>query len=496
MSSAIAERPDQDGRTFFGHPRGLATLFNVELWERFSYYGMRAILLYYLVDTVAEGGLGVDDTLGQAVVTIYGAAVYLLSILGGWAADRLIGARRGVLYGGLIIMAGHLSLALPVAAFSWLGIALVALGTGLLKPNTATMVGHLYGPRDPRRDGGFSIFYMSVNIGAFFSPFVVSYLRNRWGYHAGFSAAAVGMAIALALYVAGRRALDPESDVVPNPLSAAERRRVPLLGAGVLLLCVALVALARLWRDSLLGAAIDAISLLSVGASIGYFALMFRSRKVTARERSHLWAYLPMWLAAVFFWMIFEQAAGKMADYAANRTDLHLGGLDLKPEWFESVNPVAIIVLSPLMAALWSRRAGRFPSTPVKFAFGVTLAGLSYVLLSLASARYDGPSSPAFVLAGVFVVQTVGELCLSPVGLSATSALAPAAYASQAMSLWYLSSATGQSLAAQLIRAMSGFSDTSFYLTLGLLAIGVGALMALAAPWVAARMRDAEPETA
>ncbi|NHN55046.1 peptide MFS transporter [Calidifontibacter sp. DB0510] len=492
MSSATTS-PNRQGATFLGHPRGLATLFNVELWERFSYYGMRAILLYYLVDTVANGGLGVEDSLGQAVVTIYGAAVYLLSIVGGWAADRLIGARRCVLYGGVVIMAGHLCLAVPVAAFSWLGIALVALGTGLLKPNTATMVGHLYTARDPRRDSGFSIFYMSVNFGAFFAPFVVSFLRNHWGYHAGFTAAAVGMAIALALFVVGRRSVARESDVIPNPLKDNERRRVPLLIGGSILLVVALVGLARLWRSSLLEASIDAISLLSVIASVGYFVAMFRSPKVTPRERSHLRAYLPMWLAAVFFWMIFEQAAGKMADFAANRTDLSLGGLHVQPEWFQSVNPVAIVLLAPVMAALWSRRAGRFPSTPAKFAIGVALGGLSFVVLSAASAHYRGPSAPVFVLAGVFLIQTLGELCLSPVGLSATSALAPVAFGSQAMSLWYLSSATGQSLAAQLIRAMAGFSDTQFYLTLGLMALVVGVLLFIAAPWVNRHIVDAEP---
>lgn len=492
--SQAASSPGNSERTFLGHPRGLATLFNVELWERFSYYGMRAILLYYLVDTVADGGLAVEETLAAAVVTIYGAAVYLLSIIGGWAADRVIGARRSVLYGGLIIMAGHLSLAMPAAAFSWLGIALVALGTGLLKPNTALMVGQLYGDRDPRRDAGFSIFYMSINIGAFFSPFVVSFLKDRWGYHAGFAAAAVGMAIALVLFVLGRRSVARESDVVPNPLQPHERKRVPLMLIGAVALVAVLVAVARLWRDDTLEAVIDAISILSIGASIAYFTVMFRSPKVSERERTHLWAYLPMWLAAVFFWMIFEQAAGKLAAFADTRTDLDSLGFTFKAEWFQSVNPVTIMILSAPIGMLWARRTGRFPSTPMKFAMGVVLAGLSFIVMAWGSAQYEGPTAPVFLLMSVFAVQTIGELCLSPVGLSATTTLAPAAFAGQAMALWYLSSATGQSLAAQLIQAMGGLSDTTFYLVLGAMAIAVGALLALISPMVHRKMKDAEPD--
>ncbi len=491
--SLAKQSPDTVERTFLGHPRGLATLFNVELWERFSYYGMRAILLYYLVDTVANGGLAVDESLAAAVVTIYGAAVYLLSIIGGWAADRLIGARRSVLWGGLVIMAGHLCLAVPFAASSWLGIALVALGTGLLKPNTALLVGQLYADRDARRDSGFTIFYMSVNIGAFFSPFIVSFLKDHWGYHAGFTAAAIGMAIALVLFTLGRRSLGEHSDVVPNPLNDAERRRVPLLAAGAIALVAALIGLAMLWRSSVLEAVVDAISILAIGAAIAYFTMMFRSPKVDARERSHLLAYLPMWLGAVFFFMIFEQAAGKLAAFAENRTDLDSLGFTFKAEWFQSVNPVAIIVLAPLFGMVWARRAGRFPSTPVKFAIGVFLAGLSFVVMAWGSAQFGGKTAPVLLLVAVFVIQTIGELCLSPVGLSATSALAPTAFAGQAMALWYLASATGQSLAAQLIQAMDGLSDTTFYLSLGVMAAIVGVLLALVSPAVHRRMRDAEP---
>lgn len=494
MSTAATPPSAQTERTFLGHPRGLATLFNIELWERFSYYGMRAILLYYIVDTAANGGLGLDQPLGEAVVATYGAAVYLLSVVGGWLADRVIGAQRSVFVGGVVIMAGHVSLAIPSSTTSWLGIGLVALGTGLLKPNVSTMVGHLYGERDPRKDSGFTIFYMSINIGAFFSPFLVAFLRDHWGYHAGFSAAAVGMLFALVAYVLGRGTLAPLSNDIPNPLSARDRARTPVLGLGLVALVVVVLLLTRLLRGGWIGAVIDTVSILSVVASISYFVVMFRSKAVTARERTHLTAYLPMWLGAVLFWMIFEQAASKMAAYAANRTDLDSLGFHFSEEWFQSVNPIAIMLLAPLFGLLWVRRAGRFPSTPMKFATGVTLAGVSFIVLSAAAAAFPGATSPVWILVGVFVIQTVGELCLSPVGLSATTSLAPKAFASQAMALWFLAVATGQSIAAQLIRAMEGLPDGAFFLTLGIMAVVVGLILAALSPWVHARMKDAEPQ--
>ncbi|WP_462418803.1 peptide MFS transporter [Kytococcus sp. Marseille-QA3725] len=481
-------------KTFLGHPRGLATLFNIELWERFSYYGMRAILLYYIIDTAANGGLGLTENVGAAVVTTYGAAVYLLSIVGGWAADRVIGPQRSVLIGGVIIMAGHLCLAAPGEVFSWVGIVLVALGTGFLKPNVSTMVGHLYESRDARKDSAFTIFYMSINIGGFVSPFVVSFLKNQWGYHAGFAAAAVGMAAALLAYVLGRRTLAVESSQVPNPLTPTERGRLPLLVLGAVGSVVAAVLLSRLWRDNWFDAVIDATSILSVVASVAYFVVMFRSKKVTAPERRHLWAYLPIWLAAVAFWMIFEQAASQMAAYAASRTDLDSLGFHFNEEWFQSINPLSIILLAPLFGMLWSARAGRFPSTAMKIAMGVAIAGISFLLLGWAAVTFPGATSPVWVLAGVFVIQTIGELCLSPVGLSATTSLAPKAFASQAMALWFLSSATGQSIAAQLIRAMEGMRDAAFFFTTGGIAVVFGLLLLVMVPKVAALMEDAEPD--
>jgi POT family proton-dependent oligopeptide transporter len=499
MSTLIDDRPktpsgDAADRSFLGQPRGLSTLFFVEMWERFSYYGMRAILLYFLVDTVANGGLGIDETTGTAVVAVYGASVYLLSVIGGFAADRLIGSRRSTLYGGVVIMAGHLALAMPTSATAWLGIALVALGTGLLKPNISTMVGRLYSDDDPRREAGFSIFYMSINIGALFSPLVVGFLRERWGYHAGFAAAAVGMAIALVWYVLGRRTLRGAGDDVPNPLRPEERLKVALIGIGSVVAFGLLVFLAGLWRDTIFDQAIDAISIVAFLAPIAYFTTMFRSPKVDAQERSHLLAYIPLWVGAMLFWMIFEQAAGKMALFASDNTVSTVGSVDVNPEWFQSINPLAIILLAPIFGLVWMRRAGRFPSTPAKFAAGVGLIGVSALAMAWAFATYEGNTAPVYVLGGVFVLQTVAELFLSPVGLAATTRLAPKAFTSQAMALWFLGTAAGSALAAQLITAMEGMPDSEYYLVLGAMTLVFTAVLGALVPWIRRKMAAVETQ--
>ncbi|MDO5712624.1 MAG: oligopeptide:H+ symporter, partial [Micrococcales bacterium] len=423
----------------------------------------------------------------------YGASVYLLAIVGGLAADRIIGARLSVLYGGVVIMAGHVSLAVPGAVFSWLGIALVALGTGLLKPNISAMVGTLYNEDDPRRDGGFQIFYMSINIGAFFSPFVVAFLKDRWGFHAGFSAAAVGMAVALVLFVLGRRKLRGAGDDVPNPLQPHERGRFALMALGVLVAFAVIFFLATTWNSSPVRAAVDAISITCIITPIVYFTVMFRSPRVTDTERTHLLAYLPLWVGAALFFMIFEQAAGKMASFAEQNTDLQGW---ISPEWYQSINPIAIIVMAPFFAWLWTRRAGRFPSTPFKFALAVFIVGLSALMLSAAFSTYSlaggANRAPFYLLAAIFVIQTVAELCISPVGLSATTLLAPRAFASQALALWFLASSAGQAVGAQTIKAMAGLPDSQYYLVVGGTTLAMSAVLFALVPWTRGKMQDVE----
>lgn len=482
-------------RGFFGHPRGLMTLFTTELWERFSYYGMRAILLYYLTDAVADGGLGIGETTGLAVVSIYGASVYLLSVVGGWLADRVLGARRSTLYGGLIIAAGHVCLAVPNAGFSYLGIVLVALGTGLLKPNVSSMVGELYSREDKRRDSGFSIFYMGINLGSLVAPFVVGAARAVGGFHAGFAVAAVGMAIALVFFVAGRRLLGEAGDGAPNPLQPADRagllRTFGLIAAGI----VVVLLLARLISGSFgVKTLIDTLSVLAFAAPVAYFVVMFRSPKVTAPERSRLMAYIPLFIAAMLFWMIFEQAATTLASFAANRTELSIFGMAFAPELFQSVNPATIILLAPVFAWLWLRTGNR-PPTASKFAIGLTFAAVSFLFLAGASAIAGDAKSPAWVLILVYVVQTLGELCLSPVGLAAATLLAPRAFRSQAMALWFLAPAAGQAITAQLVTATEGTSDTMYFGAIGAVALVFALALFALAPWVTRHIRDGAETT-
>jgi POT family proton-dependent oligopeptide transporter len=477
-------------RAFFGQPMGLFTLFGTELWERFSYYGMRAILLFYLTDTLANGGLGIEQTSGEALVAVYGSSVYLLSVLGGWLADRVIGARRSVLYGGIVIAAGHVLLTVPQALFSYLGIVCVALGTGLLKPNVSSMVGELYDREDPRRDSGFSIFYMGINIGSLAAPFLVGAARAVGGYHWGFAVAAIGMAIALVFFVAGRKYLGGAGDVPPNPLTPQDRPAVVRLFLVVLAGIALAFVIAWLVEGGLgLPTFIGAISYLAFAAPVATFVVMFRSPKVNAHERTRLRAYIPLFVAAMIFWMIFEQAASTLASYAQDNTELTMFGQTVSPELFQSVNPAAIIVLAPVFAWLWIKLDDR-PPTAVKFALGLTFAALSFVFLAGASWLADGAKTPAWVLVVVYLIQTIGELCLSPVGLAATTLLAPRAFRGQAMALWFLAPSAGNAIAAQVIQSTPEAGPTAYFGVIGLIALVFAGGMFALAPWVTRHIRE------
>ncbi|WBQ02873.1 peptide MFS transporter [Kribbella sp. CA-293567] len=470
-------------KQFFGHPRGLMTLFTTELWERFSYYGMRAILLLYLTDQAH--GLGLGQSLGEAVVSIYGASVYLLSVLGGWFADRVVGARRTVLYGGSVIVAGHLALAIPADGLAYAGIALVALGTGLLKPNVSTMVGNLYEKDDTRRDSAFSIFYMGINIGSFSAPFVVGFLRREFGFHVAFAAAAVGMTLALIAYVLGRRTLQGRGDTPPNPLTAEDRPAMVKITVAVLAVLAVVFALSA-WASGGIGPkpVVDAISYLCFLAPIAYFTMLLRSPLVTPVERRRVRAYIPLFIAAMLFFMVFEQAATTLTTFAAQRTELSVFGVGITPEFFASVNPFSIIVLAPVFAVIWIRLGDRGPSIGQKFATGLLLAGLSFAVMALASSVAGEALASPLWLVVVYVIQTLGELFLSPVGLAATTLLAPKAFNSQMMALWFLAPAAGQAITAQLVQATEGASDTSYFGGLAIVTVAFAVVLYFLAPWI------------
>ena len=486
--------PSKDDRGLFGHPRGLPWMLNVEMWERFSYYGMRAILLYFITDTVARGGLGLSANSGQVILASYSAAVYLLAIPGGIFADRVIGPWLSTLYGGMVIMAGHICLSIPVVATSWLGIVLVAVGTGFIKPNLSTIVGGLYDDDDPRRDAGFQLFYMSVNVGSLASPLVTGWLREHYGYHAGFSSAAVGMAFALVAFVYGRHKLSAFAFTVPNPVRSEERQRLLLGSIGVLVAIAVVVAVLQVLTGSLVTTVATAGLLIPVGAAVAYFVVMFRSPKVTAGEHTHLRAYIPLWIGAVLFFMISEQAAGKMATFAKDNTDGHmpLVGWVINPETYQSINPATIVILAPFIGWLFTRRAGRFPSTIMKFAISVLIIGASAFILGYGFQIWTGGDklAPWWFLAVVFIIQTIAELFLSPVGLATTSALAPKSFASQTMSLWLLTTATGQGLAGFIIAQTKNVANSTYYYGLGVVTVAVAIVLFVVAPWTERKMAD------
>jgi POT family proton-dependent oligopeptide transporter len=483
----VTTRPDvvpPHGRTFFGHPRGLATLFTTEMWERFSYYGMRAILVLFLVAPAATGGFGLPEGAAKALVGVYMASVYLVALPGGWIADRVLGSRRCVLLGGVVIMLGHIAMAIPGGrGMVYTGLTLIIMGTGLLKPNIATLVGRLYRKDDDaHRDAGFSLFYMGVNLGALLGPLVAGTLGQQVSWHLGFGAAAVGMAAGLVQYVLGQRHLKDGGP--PHRLTPEERRHFARSGAIALVAAaVTLVVTLRIGVFTL-DTITWALTVTSIVVAVGYFMFMFYgSHEITPAERLRLRAYVWLFIAAAVFQMIYDQGATELSVFAARRTDLSVGGWQMPSSWLQSVNPVMVLLLAPVFAALWVRVGDRV-SIPVKFAMGLTLAGVSFLVMSMAALAASGDTkvSVGWLLL-TYLVQTAGELCLSPVGLSATAKLAPAAFAGQMMGVWYLATSVGDAVGGQLTR-LSGTALTqpAYFLGLGLIAFIAAATMLVASP--------------
>ncbi|MFJ3712509.1 oligopeptide:H+ symporter [Streptomyces sp. NBC_01387] len=431
-------------KTFFGHPRGLATLFMTEMWERFSFYGMRALLPLYLV---SNSGPHLSVATATAIYSIYLAMVYLLAMPGGWFGDRVWGPRKTVTIAASVIMVGHLTLALPSTGAFFAGLALVAFGSGLLKANISTMVGHLYkGPDDPRRDGGFTVFYMGINLGAFFAPLVIGTVGENVNWHFGFALAAVGMALGLVQFLVGTRHLSARSSVVPKPLSVQERNAT--LTKGLICLIVAavfygIVVFGGLFTEKW---ALYPITVLGLLIPIGVLVRIKRDKDLSGLEQKKMSGYIWFFVAAAVFWMIYDQGGSTLSLFGDSSTTNTLFGFHFPTSWYQSVNPVFIMALAPVVAWIWLalNRRGKEPSTVVKFASGLFLIGVSFFvfMLPLMSTTDGSKVSPMWLVA-IYFIQTVGELCLSPVGLSVTTKMAPAKYASQMMGVWFLAVTAG-----------------------------------------------------
>jgi proton-dependent oligopeptide transporter, POT family len=435
---------DLDRGGLAGHPRGLTTLFFTELWERFSYYGMRALLILFMTAPIALGGLGWDARRAATIYGLYTFSVYFTAIPGGWIADRLLGQRNAVLVGGILIALGHYSLALNMLPLFYAGLVLIALGTGLLKPNISSIVGQLYAPGDVRRDAGFSIFYMGINIGATVSPLVCGYLGQRVGWHWGFGAAGVGMTLGVVQYVLGRRRLGEAGRLREKP---ARPGRLWAAVAGAMVVVSALLFLLWDYRDFVI----------LVGAA-GLFWWLLRQGNVGV-ERKQMGAIVVLFVFSALFWAGFEQAGSSLNLFADRVTRNSILGWSFPSSWFQSVNALFIVLLAPVFAWLWIRLGRREPSSPAKFALGLLFVGLGFLVVAAGAwvsvASGGARVSPMFLVV-LYLLHTIGELCLSPVGLSTVTKLAPERLVGSMMGVWFLSLAVGNFIGGRV----AGYFET------------------------------------
>jgi proton-dependent oligopeptide transporter, POT family len=482
------------GATFLGHPRGLATLFFTEFFERFSYYGMRALLVLFLTAAAANGGFGVDNVTAGAVYGLYTSAAYLACLPGGWLADRLFGQRQSVFYGGILISVGNFMLALGSPLVFYLGLVVTALGTGLLKPNVSAIVGELYhGQSGERRDAAFSIFYVGINLGAFVAPLISGTIGETIGYRWGFLTAGIAMLLGVAQYRLTSGFLGA-AGLVPQGTSAAERRtsvRWLVAGLAMLVLAVGLVAAGVV--DVKAAQLAEWFKWAMQVIAVVFFSAVLLFGKLDATEKKRVLVIAVFFLCAYLFWTGFEQAGTTLNLFARDLTDRSfLGSFFAAQEhpttWYQSVNSVFIIVLSPFFAWLWIALGARNldPSAPLKFGLGLVLLGLGFAVLILAARLiivHGGKVGPQWLLMTYFL-HTCGELCLSPIGLSNVTKLAPPRFVSQMMGIWFLGAALGNLTAGQIggrIGSEVATMPREFTL-MTLYGVGTGAVVLLLSP--------------
>jgi POT family proton-dependent oligopeptide transporter len=473
---------------FFGHPKGLSTLFFTEMWERFSYYGMRALLILFMTAPLTAGGLGFDTPTAGAIYGLYTSMVYLMTVPGGWVADRLIGQRRAVLYGGIIIASGHFSMAFPSLATFYLGLFLIIIGTGLLKGNVSVIVGQLYGPQDTRRDAGFSIFYMGINLGAFLAPFVCSYLGERINWHLGFAAAGFGMVLGVVQYVMGAKYLG-QAGVNPAPPTSREagerlKQRTRLWGlvTTALLVVFGIGAYSgRLPVTPVQIANIAGYMLLII--TVAFFGWLYLSSGWTPEERKRLYVIGVLFLAAAIFWSLFEQAGSTLNLFADRDTNRSVFGWTFPAGYFQSMNSMFVWTLAPVFAWIWITLGRREPATPVKFSLGLIFVGAGYAVLIVGAQLAQGGTkvSPMW-LTVVYLLHTFGELCLSPVGLSAMTRLAPARIAGLVMGVWFLATSVGNFIAGRLSGFYEAMPLPTLFTWIALFGIASGAILLILSP--------------
>ncbi|MGP6174082.1 peptide MFS transporter [Corynebacterium sp. A21] len=477
-------------RQFFGQPWGLANLFGVEMWERFSFYGMQSILAFYLYYSVTDGGLGMDQTTALSIVGAYGGFVYMSSLAASFIADRLIGSEKTLFYSAIIVMLGHIALALlPGHIGLSLGLVLIALGSGGVKTAAQVVLGQLYSRTDPRRDAGFSIFYMGVNIGALFGPLLTNALWGWGGFHWGFGLAAIGMALGLIQYVLMRKTtIGAAGHEVPNPLP---RKQFLPWALGTIVVVVAVVALIATGVIKLAWLS-NIMALIALVAAVALLTQMYSSPQTTPKEKSRLLGFIPMFIGGVLFFAIFQTQFTVLAVYADQRLNLNFLGTELKPGLVQSFNPIFIIIFSGVFAAIWTKLGKRQWSTPVKFGVANMIIGAS-LFFFLPYAGGGANSTPMLLIIWILFLFTMGELLLSPVGNSLATKVAPAAFQSRMFAVWLMAISMGTSLSGTLggfYNPEDASAERTFFISVGIAAIVIGALIIASKKWVLGKFVD------
>jgi proton-dependent oligopeptide transporter, POT family len=471
--------PTPQDRAFFGHPAGLSTLFFTEMWERFSYYGMRALLILFMTAAVTEGGLGMNTADAGVIYGLVTAMVYMSALPGGWIADQFLGLRKAVLWGGILIALGNFCLVIPTTTAFYTGLALIIAGTGLLKPNVSAIVGQLYDQRDTRRDAGFSIFYMGINTGALIAPLACGWVAQyNWRY--GFGLAGIGMTIGLIQYTFGARRLG-DAGVTPAGASDPVRSRRRLFaGLAVLAAVIALtVSLAGMGIVSAKDIG-DASGVVLLAVVIVFFAWLLFSSQWTPIDRKRLIVVAGLFVAAAIFWSVFEQAGSTLNLFAERSTENRVLGYEYPAPFYQSVNSAFLVLLAPVFAWIWMRLGPKEPSSPAKFVLALFLVGAGFLILSIGAREAEAGVrvSPVWLIL-TYLCHTMGELCLSPVGLSAMTKLAPASVTGLMMGVWFLALSVGNYMGGRMASLYESLPLPTLFTAVGGFAIGAGIVLAL-----------------
>jgi POT family proton-dependent oligopeptide transporter len=478
--------------TFFGHPRGLSTLFFTEMWERFSYYGMRALLVLFMTAaaTGANPGLGFEVGKATAIYGLYTAMVYLMALPGGWVADKLWGQRKAVFVGGCIIAAGHFSMAIPVLTTFYIGLGLIVIGTGLLKPNVSAMVGDLYPEGGARRDAGFSVFYMGINLGAFLGPLACGALGENYNWHMGFSLAGFGMVLGLIQYRLGGKYLGSAGSLtIDDPASLAGARRGFYIGLAIA--AAATAVLAGLMSSGAIALTLQEFATYLgygiIAMSILYFVYLLTAGGHTPLEKKRLVVIFWLFLLAAIFWSGFEQAGSSLNLFAAENTDRVVFGWEAPASWLQSVNALFIIIFAPVFGYIWLWLSQRNvnPSIPVKFALGLLglAAGFFVIAWGAANATNGNLVSPSWLVVTYFL-HTVGELCLSPVGLSSITKLSPRNRVGQMMGVWFIGASLGNLFAGLVAGRLETLAPAALFSNVAMFVGAAGIVALLVSPAV------------